>query len=96
MAYVNTEKKCLTLKSRSKQNSRVREATISKQQFAENWDSIFKKKEDKKTLAKYWHMVEEAINFVLNQKQTNGEINWAVDSQTGTTEEEIKTGCRNI
>ena len=49
MAYVNTEKKCLTLKSRSQQNSRVREAAVSKQQFAENWDSIFKKKEDKKT-----------------------------------------------
>lgn len=52
--------------------------------------------DDKQTLAKYWPMVEAAINFVLHQQQPTGEINWAVDSQTGPSEDALITGCSSI
>lgn len=48
MARQNTESKKFTLKSRNKQHSRVRQAAVSSEQFSDNWDAIFKKK-DKKT-----------------------------------------------
>lgn len=51
---------------------------------------------DKQTLAKYWPMVEAAINFVLAQQQPTGEIYWAVDTQTGPSEDALITGCSSI
>lgn len=51
---------------------------------------------DKQTLSKYWPMVEAAINFVLAQQQPTGEIYWAVDTQTGPSEDALITGCSSI
>ena len=41
-------------------------------------------------------MVEAAINFVLAQQQPTGEIYWAVDTQTGPSEDALITGCSSI
>ena len=51
---------------------------------------------DKQTLTKYWPMVEAAINFVLAQQQPTGEIYWAVDTETGPSEDALITGCSSI
>lgn len=48
MALQNTNNKKFTLKSKNKQHSRVRQSAVSSEQFSNNWDAIFKKK-DKKT-----------------------------------------------
>lgn len=51
---------------------------------------------DKQTLTKYWPMLEAAINFVLTQQQPTGEIYWAVDTETGPSEDALITGCSSI
>ncbi|GIR63503.1 MAG: hypothetical protein CM15mP68_1690 [Pseudomonadota bacterium] len=41
-------------------------------------------------------MVERAIEFVLKQQANTGEIYWAVDKNTGPSQDALVTGCSSI
>lgn len=47
-------------------------------------------------LRRFWPMVNRAIEFVLSQQATSGEIYWAVDKQHGTNHDALVTGCSSI
>jgi hypothetical protein len=47
-------------------------------------------------LRRHWPMVHKAVDFVLSQQAPSGEIYWAVDSETGTSEDALVTGCSAI
>ena len=47
-------------------------------------------------LARMWPMVERAINFVLQQQSSEGEIAWAVDSDGAAQNDALITGCSSI
>lgn len=47
-------------------------------------------------LVRFWPMVERAIEFVLKQQANTGEIYWAVDKNTGPSQDALVTGCSSI
>ena len=51
---------------------------------------------DTASLLRFWPMLERAIEFVLTQQASSGEIYWAVDTRTGTSKDALVTGCSAI
>ncbi len=47
-------------------------------------------------LAHFWPTVSAAIEFVLTQQTSYGEINWAVDRDGNSKEDALVTGCSSI
>ena len=51
---------------------------------------------DTASLLRFWPMLERAVEFVLTQQASTGEIYWAVDTRTGTSKDALVTGCSAI
>lgn len=51
---------------------------------------------DTASLKRFWPMLERAMDFVLTQQASSGEIYWAVDTRTGTSKDALVTGCSAI
>ena len=47
-------------------------------------------------LARYWPMVEKAIDFIIQCQGPQGQIYWAWDSTLGLREDALVTGCSSI
>ena len=47
-------------------------------------------------LGRYWDMVNQAINFVIERQAPTGEIYWAEDKTLGLQKDALVTGCSSI
>jgi len=51
---------------------------------------------DHAAVARYWPMIERAMDFVLSLQTDDGEIYWAVDTHKGISRDALVTGCSSI
>lgn len=51
---------------------------------------------DRDLLGRYWDMVNQAINFVIERQAPTGEIYWAEDKTLGLRKDALVTGCSSI
>ena len=51
---------------------------------------------DRDLLGRYWDMVNQATNFVIERQAPTGEIYWAEDKTLGLQKDALVTGCSSI